>query len=200
MQRGVREAASPRALRDELRAGALAPLLVQAVEGPSGGPASRVRIPLDALALLTRQLATLVSSGTPVDQSLLALAQQEQGPEIGRLLRSLHDQVAAGEGLASALGRYPRAFSELYRGLVAAGLETGQLGPVLERVADYLDARRALRQRVLGALIYPALVTLIAALVVGALVFYVIPQVVAVYQQSRQTLPWLTERTHGVSA
>jgi general secretion pathway protein F len=191
VQRGVLEASTPRALRDELRARALTPLAVDVVAG-AVPPAGRTRVGLADLALLTRQLATLVNAGTSVDRSLLAVAEQTERREHAQLLRAVHDDVAAGEGLASALGRHPRAFPGLYRSLVAAGLEVGQLGPVLTRLADYLEARRALRQRVITALIYPALVTVIAAGVVAALVFYVMPQVVAVYQQGHQSLPWLT--------
>jgi general secretion pathway protein F len=196
---GVLEASSPRALRDELRVRALTPLAVEPA-GAGGGSEAGARIALVDLALLTRQLATLVDAGTPVDRALLAVAEQTERARVARLLRSIQEEVAAGENFASALARHPRAFPELYRALVAAGLETGQLGPVLDRLADYLEARRALRQRVLAALIYPALVTLIAAAVIGALVFYVIPQVVAVYQQSRQSLPWLTRALIGFAA
>src|SRR5205807_8796781 len=91
-----------------------------------------------------------------------------------------------------ALSRFPRTFSQLYRGLAAVGAESGQLGQVLSRLADYLEARQALRQKFVAALIYPALVTLIALAVIATLLLYVVPQIVAVYQQSRQTLPFLT--------
>ena len=102
-------------------------------------------------------------------------------------------QVAAGEALPAALARFPRTFSTLYRGLVAVGAETGRLAEVLARLADYLEARQALRQKFTLALIYPALVTVIALAVIAVLLAYVVPQVVSVYQQSRQTLPWLTQ-------
>jgi general secretion pathway protein F len=142
--------------------------------------------------LTTRQLATLVASGMPLDQALAAVAEQADHPGAVRVLGAIREQVGAGESLAGALSRFPRTFSELYRGLVAVGAESGQLGGVLSRLADYLEARQVLRQKFASALIYPALVTAIALAVIATLLLYVVPQIVAVYQQSRQTLPWLT--------
>src|SRR6185295_9278102 len=144
------------------------------------------------LALLTRQLATLVASGMPLDQALAAVAEQSDQPRAARVLAAIREQVAAGEPLAAALSRFPRTFSDLYRGLVAVGAESGQLGGVLSRLADYLEARQMLRQKFAMALVYPALVTVIALAVIATLMLYVVPQIVAVYEQSRQTLPWLT--------
>jgi general secretion pathway protein F len=100
--------------------------------------------------------------------------------------------VSAGQPIHAALARHPRAFPPLYRGLAAAGAESGRLADVLLRLADYLEARQALRQRFIAAMVYPALVTLIALLVIGVLLVYVVPQIVSVYQQSHQTLPFLT--------
>src|SRR5207247_4983907 len=101
-------------------------------------------------------------------------------------------QVSAGETRAGALAHWPRTFSDLYRGLVAVAAETGNLSDVLTRLADYLEARQARRQQFTLALVYPALVTIIALAVIAVLLIYVVPQIVSVYQQSRQTLPWLT--------
>jgi general secretion pathway protein F len=151
------------------------------------------------LALITRQLATLVASGMPLDSALAAVAQQSDQATAARVLDAVREQVAAGEPLAAALSRFPRTFSELYRGLVAVGAETGQLGIVLSRLADYLEARQALRQEFTMALVYPALVTIIALAVIATLLLYVVPQIVAVYQQSRQTLPLLTRAMIGTS-
>jgi len=129
----------------------------------------------------------------PLDQALSAVAEQADDSRAAKLAAQLREQVASGESLPSALARYPRAFSPLYRGLVGAGAETGRLAEVLARLADYLEAREALRQKVILALIYPAVVTVIAFGVIAVLLVYVVPQVVSVYQQSRQTLPWLTQ-------
>src|SRR5207247_7348438 len=108
-------------------------------------------------------------------------------------------QVSAGETRAGALAHWPRTFSDLYRGLVAVAAETGNLSDVLTRLADYLEARQARRQQFTLALVYPALVTIIALAVIAVLLIYVVPQIVSVYQQSRQTLPWLTQALIAVS-
>ncbi len=189
---GLLEADTPRAARDRLRADGLTPTAIEAA--PARGDALRfVRLAAPMLAMITRQLATLVQSGMPLDQALAAAAEQSDDARAAKLLANLRAQVTTGESLPAALARYPRAFSPLYRGLVGAGAETGRLGEVLDRLADYLEAREALRQKVVLALIYPAIVTVIAFAVIAVLLVYVVPQVVAVYQQSRQTLPWLTQ-------
>jgi general secretion pathway protein F len=198
-RRGLLDAASARAARDALRGEGLFPTAVDALSGFAGARADATRLAPAILALTTRQLATLVTSGMPLDQALAAVAEQADHPGAARVLTAIREQIAAGEPLASALSRFPRTFSQLYRGLVAVGAESGQLGPVLARLADYLEARQALRQKFVAALIYPALVMLIALAVIATLLLYVVPQIVAVYQQSRQTLPWLTRALIGTS-
>jgi len=192
MKQGLLEADTPRSVRDQLRAGGLTPTAVDAAAA-RGDAFSFVRLPAPLLAMTTRQLATLTLSGMPLDQALSAVAEQADDSRAAKLAAQLREQVASGESLPSALARYPRAFSPLYRGLVGAGAETGRLAEVLARLADYLEAREALRQKVILALIYPAVVTVIAFGVIAVLLVYVVPQVVSVYQQSRQTLPWLTQ-------
>ena len=191
-RRGLLEAASARAARDVLRGDGLFPTAVEPAAAAFAAGAGATRLAPATLALVTRQLATLVSSGIPLDQALAAVAEQADHPGAVRVLAAIREQVAAGESFAGALSRFPRTFSELYRGLVAVGAESGQLGGVLTRLADYLEARQVLRQKFAMALIYPALVTVIALSVIATLMLYVVPQIVAVYQQSRQTLPWLT--------
>src|SRR5438093_4225637 len=191
-RRGLLDAASARAVRDVLRGDGLFPTAVEPAAKPFAAKADGTRLAPAILALTTRQLATLVGSGMPLDQALGAVAEQADHPGAVRVLGAIREQVGAGESLAGALSRFPRTFSELYRGLAAVGAESGQLGGVLSRLADYLEARQALRQKFSAALIYPALVTVIALAVIATLLLYVVPQIVAVYQQSRQTLPWLT--------
>ena len=191
-RRGFLDAPSARAARDALRGDGLFPTEVEVASRSAGGRTDATRLAPGILALTTRQLATLVASGMPLDQALVAVAEQADHPGAARVLVAIREQVGAGESLADALSRFPRTFSELYRGLVAVGAESGQLGGVLSRLADYLEARQALRQKFTAALIYPALVTVIALAVIATLLLYVVPQIVAVYQQSRQTLPWLT--------
>src|SRR5947207_2225937 len=191
-RRGLLDAASARAARDALRGEGLFPTAVDAMSGSPDARTDATRLAAGILALTTRRLATLVSSGMPLDQALAAVAEQADHPGAVRVLTAIREQVAAGEPLSSALSRFPRTFSQLYRGLAAVGAESGQLGQVLSRLADYLEARQALRQKFVAALIYPALVTLIALAVIATLLLYVVPQIVAVYQQSKQTLPFLT--------
>ncbi len=191
-RRGILDAASSRAARDALRSDGLFPTSVETSAGAIAARSESTRLSTTLLALMTRQMATLVASGMPLDQALTALAEQTDHAGTARLLDEIREQVAAGEPLAAAMSRFPRTFNELYRGLVAVGAETGQLGGVLSRLADYLEARQVLRQKFTLALIYPALITIIALGVITTLLLYVVPQIVAVYQQSRQTLPFLT--------
>ena len=196
-QRGLVDAESPRSVRDQLRAQGLFPTIIEAANAPdAGGPGSaavdRLRLPASQVALSTRQLATLVRSGMPLDQALTAVGDQADDKRVARVYAAVRAQVAAGATLAAALAQWPRTFPDLYRGLVAVASETGQLPDVLLRLADYLEARQARRQQFTLALVYPALVTGIAFAVIAVLLIYVVPQIVSVYQQSRQTLPWLT--------
>ncbi len=199
IREGVLEAVTTRAVRDHLRADGLTPTAI-ATAPVRGDGATAVRLSAPLLALTTRQLATLAQSGMPVDQALAAVAEQADDARAAKLVASLRTQVLSGESLPAALARFPRAFSPLYRGLVGAGAETGRLAEVLARLADYLEAREALRQKIVLALIYPAIVTVIAFAVIAVLLVYVVPQVVSVYQQSRQTLPWLTQALIATSA
>ena len=199
-RRGLVDAQTPREVRDQLRGEGLFPTLIDVAGGEGGGQArERLRLPPLLVALATRQLATLARSGMPLDQALAAVGEQADDARAAELFAALRVEVAAGETLASALGRWPRTFDDLYRGLVAVGAETGRLAEVLERLAEYLEARQALKQKFTLALIYPALVTLIALGVIAVLLVYVVPQVVSVYEQSRQTLPWLTQALIAVS-
>ncbi|HQR10535.1 MAG TPA: type II secretion system inner membrane protein GspF [Casimicrobiaceae bacterium] len=199
VRQGLLEADNPRAARDHLRAEGLTPTAVAEAPALSDGLHS-MRLPAALVTLTTRQLATLVQSGMPLDQALVAVAEQADDSRAAKIVADLRTHVASGEALPAALARYPRTFSPLYRGLVGAGAETGRLAEVLSRLADYLEAREALRQKVVLALIYPAVVTVIAVAVIAILLAYVVPQVVSVYQQSRQTLPWLTQALIATSA
>jgi general secretion pathway protein F len=201
-RRGLIEAQTAKQVRDQLRGEGLFPTLIDAAGGDGDGDSGlreRLRVPPVLVALATRQLATLARSGMPLDQALAAVGEQADDARMGKLFAALRTEVAAGEPLAGALGRWPRTFDDLYRGLVGVGAETGRLAEVLERLADYLEARQALKQKFTLALIYPALVSIIALAVIAVLLVYVVPQVVSVYEQSRQTLPWLTQALIAVS-
>lgn len=205
LTRGRLEADTSRQVRDQLRARGLFPTAIEpegaAPDGDAtGAPTTqRLRLPATQVALSTRQLATLVRSGMPLDQALSAVAEQADDPRAAKLFADARAQVSAGLPLAGALARWPRTFSELYRGLVGVAAETGNLPDVLTRLADYLEARQTQKQQFALALVYPALVTVIASGVILVLLVYVVPQIVAVYQQSRQTLPWLTQAMISLS-
>lgn len=192
-RRGLIDADTARQVREQLQGQGLFPTAIDAAGVAGTTERERLRLAADLVALSTRQLATLARSGMPLDQALGAVGEQADDPRADKVFTTLRSEVAAGESLAGAMGRFPRTFNELYRGLVAVGAETGRLGEVLERLADYLEARQVLKQKFTMALIYPALVTIIALSVIAVLLVYVVPQVVSVYQQSRQTLPWLTQ-------
>jgi len=192
LRHGLLDADTARAARDRLRADGLTPTAVES-SPDRGDPLAQTHLPAEQVALSTRQLATLTESGMPLDQALSAVAEQADHPKATRVFMALRAHIATGEALPIAMAQFPRTFSPLYRGLVAAGSETGRLPDVLARLADYLEARTVLRQKFTTALIYPVLVTLIALAVILVLLTYVVPQVVSVYQQSRQTLPWLTQ-------
>ena len=196
-QRGSLDAESARGARDRLRAQGLTPTAVE----ESGRPDAlgSIRLGADDVTMLTRQWSTLAQSGMPVDQALAAVAEQADAARVAKVLHGLRGAVEAGEPLPAALGRFPRTFPPLYRSLVAAGADSGRLAEVLSRLADYLEDRQALRQKFVVALIYPVLVTLVAFAVIAVLMVYVVPQVVSVYQQSRQALPWLTRALIGTS-
>jgi general secretion pathway protein F len=198
-RQGLIDAETARQVREQLRGAGLFPTAITAANNGGAEAIDRTRLPAASLSLVTRLLATLTRSGMPLDQALAAVAEQADDARTAKVFTGLRTQVAAGEPLAGALARWPRTFSELYRGLVAVGAETGRLPDVLARLADYLEAREILRQKFTMALIYPALVTGIALAVIAVLLAYVVPQVVSVYQQSRQTLPWLTQALIAMS-
>jgi general secretion pathway protein F len=201
---GVLEGDTAKAVRAQLRAQALVPLAVQPVEvAAAPGPGARWRRPVfsaTGLAVWTRQLAGLVGAGLPLERALTALADEADEPRQRELVAQLRAEVNAGHPLAQALATAPREFDEIYRAVVAAGEQGGALGSVLERLAADLEERQALRARLVGAALYPAIVSAIALLIVVFLVTYVVPQVAGVFSGTRQALPWLTVALLGVSA
>ncbi|MGD8430114.1 MAG: type II secretion system inner membrane protein GspF [Ectothiorhodospiraceae bacterium] len=194
--KGVLEGDSPRQVRQQLRERGWIPLDVDAVAERSRpgrpGRGSRVRASTGDLTLFTRQLATLVGSGMPLEEALRAAAQQTEKPSMRNLVTGVRSRVVEGHSLADGLAQFPRVFSELYRATVAAGEHTGHLDLVLERLADYTERRQYMRQKVQQALIYPAALVVIAILVVILLLTYVVPQVTQVFEDVGQELPVLT--------
>lgn len=197
---GVVEAESARAARALLRERGLFPLEVASVAATaSGGGRRRRRMKDAALALMTRQWATLLAAGLTVEQALAALIEQAEEDGVRQLLAGLRSEVLAGYSLRAALDRYPAAFPAIYRASVAAGEKSGELAQVMNQLADYLEQHGALRQKTLQALLYPAIVAAVALLVVIGLMTYVVPQVVGVFAQTKQALPPLTRALIWVS-
>jgi general secretion pathway protein F len=151
------------------------------------------------LAVWTRQLAGLVGSGLPLERALTALSDEAEDPKQRELVAHLRSEVNAGSPFARALAGAPREFDDVYRGVVAAGEQSGALGQVLERLADDLEERQALRAQLIGATLYPAIVTLIAVVIVIFLVTYVVPQVASVFTSSKRALPGLTVAMLAIS-
>ncbi len=144
------------------------------------------------LALITRQLATLVRAGLPLEECLRAVSQQTDRARLKSMLLAVRSRVMEGHTLAAGLADFRHVFPELYRTTVEAGEQSGHLERVLERLADYTESRQQMRQKIQLAVFYPAMLTLVAILVVGGLMTYVVPQVVQVFDNIGQELPPLT--------
>ena len=197
---GEVQADSPRQARAQLRALGLHPSQVGQVLARERARQPWARsISAADLSLVTRQLATLLASGLTMEQSLTALIEEVTVPLTREVLGGVKSEVIAGLSLAGALGMYEKNFPEFYRALVRGGEESGALPTMLQHLADYLDARQALKQKTGLALLYPLLVTGVALSIVTGLLIYVVPQIVQVFQQSRQTLPLLTRALIGLS-
>lgn len=206
--KGVIDADTARAARGLLRDRALIPLSVEpAAGGASGQGTTGWNLTLwggsafstTELTVWTRQLAGLVSAGLPLERALAALAEEAERPAQQRLVAALRAEVNAGAAFARALAQYPKDFSPTFTAVIAAGEQSGQLDTVLERLADDLEAREALRNKVIGAALYPAIVSVIALAIVVFLVTYVVPQVAGVFSGSQRALPLLTQLMMGVS-
>jgi len=202
---GLLEAENAKAARAQLRAQALVPLAVTPVGAgaPAGdGAPRRGRRVFDSttLAVWTRQMAGLVGAGLPLERALTALADEAENPRQRELIAHLKSEVNAGAPFARALASSPREFDEVYCAVVAAGEQSGALGQVLEKLADDLEDRQALRAKLLGAMLYPAIVSLIAVVIVIFLVTYVVPQVASVFTSSKRALPGLTVAMLAISA
>lgn len=197
---GVVQAETARQARSQLRAQGLLPSTIGPVHARArAGQAWARGMSATELSLVTRQMATLLDSGLTMEQALNALIEEAAEPRTREVLTGVKTEVTAGLSLAGALGAYEKSFPDFYRALVHGGEESGALPTVLQHLADYLDARQALRQKTSLALLYPILVTVVAILIVTGLLVYVVPQVVQVFQQSRQSLPLLTRALIGLS-
>ena len=201
---GLLDAENAKAARAQLRAQALVPLAVTQVAsaGTAGqGLQFKRRVFTSTnLAVWTRQLAGLVSAGLPLERALTALSEEAEDPRQRELVAHLRSEVNSGSPFARALASAPREFDDVYRGVVAAGEQSGALGRVLERLADDLEERQELKAKLIGATLYPAIVSLIAVVIVIFLVTYVVPQVASVFISSKRALPALTTAMLVISA
>jgi general secretion pathway protein F len=198
-RRGVMEADTAKAVRSLLRAQQLVPLQVQPVTGAANDANafgrrlfSRNVFSGTGLAIWTRQLAGLVGSGLPLERALTALTEEAENERERNLVAALRAEVNAGSTFGKALSRFPDEFPEIYIAVVGAGEQSGSLGLVLERLADDLEERQALNARLVGAALYPAIVTVVAFAIVMFLVTYVVPQVANVFAGTKRALPFLT--------
>ena len=202
LRKGVIEADSVKAARSQLRAQALVPLSVQALSANAAEKntqsiwqtniGSRQCFSPNALAVWTRQLASLVSSGLPLERALAALSDEAESEKQAHLVAQLRAEVNAGLGLAKAMAQHPKEFSSLYTAVISAGEQGGNLGQVLTQLADDLQDQQTLKAKLLSASLYPAIVSAIALLIVIFLLSTVVPQVAQVFTGSQRKLPGLT--------
>ncbi|MGQ0621087.1 MAG: type II secretion system inner membrane protein GspF [Panacagrimonas sp.] len=198
-EKGLIEGDTARHARSLLRDRGLMPLDIREVAektstqntilGRGGGGG----ISTTELTLFTRQLATLVRSGLPLDEALTAVSQQSESKRVKRIALGVRSSVLEGSSMAQALNQFPNAFPPLFRATVEAGEQSGKLDLILERLSDYVERRQVMQQKIMLAAVYPAILTVVAIGVVVLLLTYVVPQVVGVYSDIKQELPTLTK-------
>jgi general secretion pathway protein F len=196
-RKGMIEGDSARQVRQKLRDQHLVPVEVKMVsETPSSRRnfklKRRQRIQVADLSLITRQMATLLNAGLPVEEVLQAVAEQTEKPHVQGTLLAVRSRVLEGHSLATGMKDFPKAFPQLYRATVAAGEQSGRLDLVLSRLAEYIEKQHQMRQKIRQALVYPSLMTSVAILVVVFLLIYVVPQIVGVFSDTQQSLPGMT--------
>lgn len=197
-KKGVLEGDSARQIRQQLREKNWLPLAVEETKQKSrqrvslsflAGPSIKAA----DLALLTRQMATLVQAGLAVEEALKAVAKQSSKPKIKSMVLAVRSKVVEGHTFAHALAQYPRAFSDMYRATVAAGEHSGHLDLVLEQLADFTERRHEVQQKVQMALLYPFILLFMAILIIVAMLTWIVPKMVSVFERSGQELPTLTK-------
>jgi general secretion pathway protein F len=206
-RRGVIEGDTPKHVRSQLREQQLLPVTVTELAEQEARRTAKPRFGISLgsgvsageLSLLTRQLATLSRAGLPLEEALLAVSQQSEKPRVQSMLLGVRSKVLEGHTLAAGLGEYPRVFPEIYRSTVSAGEQAGHLDEVLERLADYTEGREVIRQKVLGALLYPIVLTVMCFAIISILLVFVVPKVVGVFDSYNATLPLSTRVLIGTS-
>lgn len=194
---GVVEGDTVKHVRQILRERSLLPVTVAEVKHGEAKHQKRfgVRRGISAsdLSLLTRQLATLSKAGLPLEEALLAVSQQSEKPRVQSIMLGVRGKVMEGHTLADGLGEFSKVFPEIYRSTVAAGESSGRLDGILERLADYTEAREVTRQKVLGAMLYPIVLSIVCLGIVIGMMVYVVPKVIDVFESSKGKLPFATE-------
>ena len=204
-KKGVVNADSARAARADLRSQNFLPITVELIANQLDAEGKKRRsifgehLSTVELALFTRQLASLLEAGLPLEQSLSALLEQSERSYIRDLIASIRSEVMAGASLSDGLKQHPNDFADIYCALVASGEQIGHLSRVLSRLADYIERRNALVQKVKLASTYPAIVTVVAFAIVIFLLTYVVPQIVSVFANTKQKLPFLTVMMLAIS-
>ena len=204
-RRGVLEGDTARQVRQVLRERQLLPVEVRPVAEREAARAarrfnwSRGGVSAADVALATRQLATLARAGLPLEEALLAVSEQTDRPREQRVMLGVRAKVMEGHTLAAGLAEFPRVFPEIYRATVSAGEQSGHLDEVLERLADYTEGRDQLRQRIVGALLYPIVLSIMCLGIVSGLLVYVVPKVVEVFETGKGSLPLMTRLLIGLS-
>ena len=201
VKKGMLEGDSARQIRQQLRDQGLAPtkvvlasqaITVEASSGNFLGALFEPTLSVSERALITRQLATLIGAGLPVEEALLAVSKQTQMPKTQKMLVTVRARVMEGYSLAGSLEAYPKAFPDLFRATVAAGESSGHLDAVLNQLADFSEAQHESASRVQQALVYPVILFVLTLLILAGLLGYVVPDIVAVFADTGQALPALT--------
>ncbi len=204
-RKGVIEGDTPRHVRSLLRERQLLPVTIEAVATEvartqrRGSFSLRRGVSAADLSLMTRQLSTLVRAGLPLEEALLAVSEQTERPRVQSIVLGVRAKVVEGHTLAAGLEDFPSVFPEIYRATVAAGEHSGHLDAVLERLADYTESREQMRQKVMGAMLYPIVLTVMCFTIVSILLTYVVPKVVEVFEANRAKLPLATQVLVGIS-
>jgi len=202
-RKGVLEGDTARQVRQLLREQALLPVAVNEVSQTESRRkrtfSLRRGVSAADLALMTRQLATLVHSGLPLEEALLAVSEQSEKPRIRTIVMGVRAKVMEGHSLAEGLADFPAVFPEIYRATVAAGEQSGHLDTVLERLADYTESREQLRSRTVNAMLYPVLLFTVCILIVFMLLTFVVPKIVRQFENSKADLPVLTQGLIAIS-
>ena len=196
--KGVIEGDSARQVRGLLRDQGLMPTEVTPclAKNSKKGASERFgkgKITTTELALLTRQLATLVESGLPLEESLTAVAEQSEKAKLKSMIMAVRTKVTEGYGLSESMNEFPQVFNNLYRSMVAAGEKSGHLDTVLNRLADYTEKRQQMRSQLIQALVYPAIMTFVAVSVIIVLLTFVVPKIVAQFEHLGGQLPGTTK-------